>query len=65
MWDQRGVCRFIGSFDDLPAIIDMHGIGLGVEEEPEPECRCVRVDVDREDARDCPAPGPNSPAEKA
>lgn len=44
--------------------IDMHGIALNVEEEPEPECRCRRVDVDKEDASDCPAHGPGSPAEK-
>lgn len=47
-----------------PGIIDMHGIALQAEEEPEPECRCKRVDVDREDASDCPAHGPGSPAEK-
>lgn len=30
------------------------------DEDDDPECLCVRVDVDRDDARDCPAHGPDS-----
>ncbi len=33
-------------------------------EEQEPPCECVQIDADEWSARNCPAHGPNSPAEK-